>query len=91
MRYFLVFWTAQFPAPEYNTTGYAMSQRAYMSETFLSKDEIIADIQKDKPNYKEISITNLIELSREDYKIWISKDRRHLEARYESDVLISYD
>ena len=62
-----------------------------MSETFLSQDEIIADIQKDNPKYEQISITNLIELSREDYEIWISKDRRHLEARYESDVLISYD
>lgn len=91
MRYFLLFWTATVPTPEYNATGYAKAERAYLNETFLSKDEIIADIQREYPNYQQISITNLIELSREDYEIWISKERRHLKARYESDVLISYD
>ena len=91
MRYFLLFWTATFPAPEHNTTGFAKTQTAYMSETFLSKEQIVADIQREHPNFEQISITNLIELSKDDYEIWISKDRKYLEPRYEADILISYD
>jgi hypothetical protein len=92
MRYFLLFWTAKFPVPgNPNVTGYSKSQRSFMSETFPSQDEVIADIRKTHPTYENISITNLVELSAEDYFNWISEDRRHLAARYESDVIISFD
>lgn len=91
LRYFLVFWTAQFPEPIYNQTGYSSGQMSFIRETFMSHAEIIADIKQRNPTYEQISITNLLELKREDYEGWICKDHVHLGNNDQIKVMICSD
>lgn len=63
-RYFLVFYKASFNNGCSSCEGYS----ELISQNFINRKNYIDNLKKYNPKFEEITLTNIIELTKEDYE-----------------------